>query len=829
MSRIPNLRLATLAAAAWLALTPVLAEAQKALVYCPVGIDAAGCNTIVAALTNSTSFPDGVDAGYDGTSGTLDLAGGDLSGYAVFVVPSLADGPDVQPYSLLRNATIAGRIQAAFVGRVAVWSGTPDVGSTNRAAKDGLIRNLVTWTKADAAGSHGPGVVALQDNSDDEAGRYGWLGAISVLSVAGDATFGVYANVQALTSTGQTIVTTGGVQFGYTNMASYGLVAGAGGRNDATGDRTSRVVLVTAAGEPSDPSIATVSTDKEDYTPGDTVTVTGAGWEPGETVSLLFHEDVNPPIHPDETLSTVADELGHIFNREYGIDSTDIGVRFVLTATGQTSGRTAHATFTDNKVLDVALAGGGLGTVTGGSPTGISCPGDCTESVDNNANITLTAAAAAGSTIGTWSVLGGATSVVGCTTGSSSCAFNMNNKAIDVTVTFNAPDLTLTKTHSGTFTVGTPTSYSIVVKNSGSPSTSGLVTMTDVQPSGLTFTGATGTGWSCSGSTTIQCTRSDALAAGASYPAITLNVTPSAAGPVTNTASVSGGNESNTGNNSASDATTVLAGVDLTINKSHSGNFTLGTNGTYTLAVSNGGGSATTGTITVTDVLPPGLGFVSASGTAWTCGFATGTVTCTRTTAITAGNNAPNISLVVSVADAAVPTVTNTASVAGGGEPAVNNGNNSDSDPTTVLAPDLTINKSHGGNFTQGVNGVYTLLVTNGGGASTTGTITVSDVLPTGLGFVSATGTNWTCGFATGTVTCTRTTAVAAGGNAPNISLIVSVDAAAVPSVTNTASVSGGENRRPITPTTATVIPRRSASASISRSRRVTWVTLLRA
>ena len=77
----------------------------------------------------------------------------------------------------------------------------------------------------------------------------------------------VYSNVQVLTSTGQTILTSGGLQIGYTNMASYGLV-GAGGRNDATGGRTSRVVLVTAAGEPSDPNIATVSTDKEDYSAG---------------------------------------------------------------------------------------------------------------------------------------------------------------------------------------------------------------------------------------------------------------------------------------------------------------------------------------------------------------------------------------------------------------------------------------------------------------------------------------------------------------------------------------------------------------------------------
>ena len=40
MSRILTQRLAILVAAAWLVLIPVRAEAQKALVYCPVGVDA---------------------------------------------------------------------------------------------------------------------------------------------------------------------------------------------------------------------------------------------------------------------------------------------------------------------------------------------------------------------------------------------------------------------------------------------------------------------------------------------------------------------------------------------------------------------------------------------------------------------------------------------------------------------------------------------------------------------------------------------------------------------------------------------------------------------
>ena len=131
------------------ALAPSLAHAQKALVYCPVGVDATGCNAIVAALAaDATLFPGGVDAGYDGTSGTVDLATADLPAYAALLVPSLADGQGLTPYALLRDATIAGRIQAAFVGRTAVWSGTPDRGTTNRGAKDELIRSLARWAKA---------------------------------------------------------------------------------------------------------------------------------------------------------------------------------------------------------------------------------------------------------------------------------------------------------------------------------------------------------------------------------------------------------------------------------------------------------------------------------------------------------------------------------------------------------------------------------------------------------------------------------------------------------------------------------------------------------
>ena len=71
--------------------------------------------------------------------------------------------------------------------------------------------------------------------------------------------------------------------------------------------------------------------------------------------------------------------------------------------------------------------------------------------------------------------------------------------------------------------------------------TSGKVTVTDTIPSGLTLVSMAGTGWAC---TSNVCTRTNALAAGKSYPAITVTVDVAANAPskVTNTVKVSGGN-----------------------------------------------------------------------------------------------------------------------------------------------------------------------------------------------------------------------------------------------------------------------------------------------
>ena len=121
------------------------------------------------------------------------------------------------------------------------------------------------------------------------------------------------------------------------------------------------------------------------------------------------------------------------------------------------------------------------------------------------------------------------------------------------------PDLTLAKTHPGAFTQGqVGATYALTVANSGGRATSGTVTVNDTVPVGLTATGIAGTGWTCT-QPAGPCTRGDALAGGASYPVLTLTVTVATTAPssVTNTATVSGGGETNTGNNTATDVTTI--------------------------------------------------------------------------------------------------------------------------------------------------------------------------------------------------------------------------------------------------------------------------------
>jgi uncharacterized repeat protein (TIGR01451 family) len=123
----------------------------------------------------------------------------------------------------------------------------------------------------------------------------------------------------------------------------------------------------------------------------------------------------------------------------------------------------------------------------------------------------------------------------------------------------SSPDLTITKSHVGNFTQGqTGAIYTITATNSGNEPTSGTVTVAETLPAGLTAVSMLGTNWACT-QPAGPCSRSDVLAAGSSYEpiAMTVNVSSTAPASVTNTVSVSGGGETNTGNDQATDPTTI--------------------------------------------------------------------------------------------------------------------------------------------------------------------------------------------------------------------------------------------------------------------------------
>ena len=187
----------------------------------------------------------------------------------------------------------------------------------------------------------------------------------------------------------------------------------------------------------------------------------------------------------------------------------------------------------------------------------------------------------------------------------------------------------------------------------------------------------------------MTCTRTDALAAGSSYPAITLTVNVNVNSPslVTNIATVSGGGGTNTGKNAASDPTTV-ATADLTVAKTHTGSFVQGDTGkTYSITARNGGAASTNATVSVVDTLPAGLTATAIAGTGWTCTL--GTLTCSRSDVLAAGASYPTIILTVSVTSDAHPSITNVVDVSGGGE--VNTGNNQAADPTTIVTVPLIV------------------------------------------------------------------------------------------------------------------------------------------
>ena len=393
----------------------------------------------------------------------------------------------------------------------------------------------------------------------------------------------------------------------------------------------------------------------------------------------------------------------------------------------------------------------------------------------------------------TMTVANNATSpLVGSATVSGGGEQNTANDTATNSVTITGPsDLTIVETHTGNFFQGqTDAAFSITVTNSGPAPTNATITVVATLPAGLTATSIAGNNWTCT-LATVTCTIPFALGAGSQTAPISvvMTVANNATTPLVGSATVSGGGEQNTANDTATSSVTITGPSDLTIVETHSGNFFQGqTNAVFAITVTNSGLAQTNGTITMVAALPSGLTATSIAGNNWTCTLAT--LTCTFPFTLNAATAAGAINVTVTVANNAASPLVASATVSGGGEQ--NTANDTASDSVTITGPaDLTVTKSHSGNFTAGQTGAtYTIGVNNIGLAPTNTTITLVDTLPSGLTATAISGNNWNCTLAT--VSCTYAPVVAAGASTPSITVTVNVANNATSPQVNTATVSGG-------------------------------------
>lgn len=155
--------------------------------------------------------------------------------------------------------------------------------------------------------------------------------------------------------------------------------------------------------------------------------------------------------------------------------------------------------------------------------------------------------------------------------------------------------------------LSSPLTYTIQVRNLGQASAS-AVQVVDTPPATTTFVSANApAGWACSGTTTVTCSLTGTMAQGASAT-ITITVTsPSTAGPITNTATVSSTTaDPVAANNSATVITVVQPLVCATPGKDGGGGTLSGVVNTYYRASANGTLAAGKNAVTLAAGLPAG-------------------------------------------------------------------------------------------------------------------------------------------------------------------------------------------------------------------------------
>ncbi len=305
--------------------------------------------------------------------------------------------------------------------------------------------------------------------------------------------------------------------------------------------------------------------------------------------------------------------------------------------------------------------------------------------------------------------------------------------------------------------------YTLNVENNAAD-TAGNVVLTVPLPATTIFISATGSGCTHDGGSpgTVTCALGNLLGTlvGGPVTKVTVTVRTSAAtGAVLDASSsvVTTSPDTNPANNTAAQTTTINDGADLGVGKSGSpGTVVAGGLVDWTLSARNLGPDDAE-SVTITDTLPGTMAYVSTvSASGWSCGVSGQVVTCTRATAA-AGSLLPDVVIRARITGAVTGTVINAATISSASISDPFPANNTTTGGVTVTTgADLSVGKSVSPSpAIGGQNATFTVRPRNSG-PFVAASVTVSDTLPDGFTFVSASGPGWSCSAAGQVVTCTR-------------------------------------------------------------------------
>jgi uncharacterized repeat protein (TIGR01451 family) len=335
-------------------------------------------------------------------------------------------------------------------------------------------------------------------------------------------------------------------------------------------------------------------------------------------------------------------------------------------------------------------------------------------------------------------------------------------------------DAALASAHTGTFAVGQSVAFALTVLNAGQRDLTASLQIADVLPAGATLTRIAGAGWTCStAGSAFTCTSDVDLAPGAFAPVVTAEVLLGAGsfGSVSNTARVTTDGDANSANDVAIDVVDVDGVVDVALSLTRSGDVPINQSTAYLVTVSNTGNVPTQGAITVTETVPTGMTLDAVSGSGWSC-TTDSALRCTYSATLAAGAIAPAITATAHANTGAPAQLTWIAS-ASTAQDAVASNNTASDTATMSGGVDLSLDKSHGDDFRIGVDGSYTLRVTNVGARATSQATTIVDTLPNGMTYRSASGRGWTCTNSGATVRCSYAASMRPGVCDSDLTIVV--------------------------------------------------------